>query len=290
MRRSYSKYNNFARIQGGSFFMGSPLCEVGRFDDEDRHKVSVSSFYMGKFLISQKEYEGVIGCNPSVFKGADLPVDSVNWYEAAEYCNRLSESEGLVPAYILGKRVKDDHNKNRTDTYKWLVKWKRHADGYRLPTEAEWEYACRAETVSAFYTGADIPADCANFNSGGYSDVCKKKTVSVGSFPPNPWGLYDMHGNVWEWCWDWYGNYLNPRRTAYMGISIRSRRALFGDKYNNDRISKRIDPVGASFGDSRVLRGGGWSNSSWCQRSAFRDCNSPAERHNNFGFRVVRSR
>jgi formylglycine-generating enzyme required for sulfatase activity len=172
---------NMVRINGGTFQMGSPVNEVGRKSDEVQHYVTVSSFYMGKYLVTQKEYQEVIGTNPSSFKGDNLPVEQVSWFDVVNYCNRLSQQEGLTPAYTINVEN---------------VTWNQNANGYRLPTEAEWEYACRAGTTTPFSTGNNITTSQANYY--------REKTTVVGSFSPNPWGLYDMHGNVSEWCWDWY--------------------------------------------------------------------------------------
>jgi formylglycine-generating enzyme required for sulfatase activity len=195
---------------------------------------------MGKYEVTQAEYQSVMGTNPSYFKWSNLPVEQVSWYDAAEFCNRLSQSEGLTPAYTInGTNV----------TCNW------NANGYRLPTEAEWEYACRAGTTTPYSTGNNITTSQANFNSGS--------TKSVGSFAPNPWGLYDMHGNVWEWCWDWYGNYSSGAQ-------------------NN--------PRGPVSGDNRVIRGGGWGIYGQYLRSAIRlDLSlSPSDGADSVGFRLVR--
>jgi formylglycine-generating enzyme required for sulfatase activity len=242
---------NMVRINGGTFIMGSPASEPGRSDDEGpQRQVTVSGFYMGKYQVTQAEYQEVMGANPSKFKGDNLPVENVSWYDAVEYCNRRSQKEGLTPAYS-GKG--DD------------VAWDRNANGYRLPTEAEWEYACRAGTTTLFSTGDNISTSQANYDGRyPYNNNAKgeyrKKTTAVGSFEPNPWGLYDMHGNVWEWCWDWYGKYPSE---AW------------------------IDPVGASSGSYRVSRGGGWIYFAQFVRSARRGNDDPSDRDYALGFRLV---
>jgi formylglycine-generating enzyme required for sulfatase activity len=239
------------RIQGGTFLMGSPSSEAGRDNNETRHQVTVGSFYMGKYEVTQREWTAVMGNNPSSFKGDNLPVENVSWYDAVEFCNRLSQREGLTPAYT-----------RNGDT----VTWNRNADGYRLPTEAEWEYACRAGTTTPFNTGNNISTNTANWNgnypySNGSKGVYREKTVAAGSFPPNAWGLYDMHGNVWEWCWDWYGAYTAGART---------------------------DPVGAVTGAARVLRGGSCYSSAVDLRSALRRYGTPSGPSGTLGFRLVR--
>jgi len=239
-RQSRPAPDGFVWIQGGTFTMGSPANDPSRYSNEGpQHQVTVSSFYMGKYEVTQKEYQEVMGTNPSNFKGDNLPVENVSWYDAIEYCNKRSQKEGLTPAYI--------RNGNN-------VTWNRNANGYRLPTEAEWEYACRAGTTTAYNTGAKI-----SDNTGWYWDNSGRKTHPVGQKPSNAWGLYDMHGNVFEWCWDWHGGYSSGSQT---------------------------DPMGASSGAFRVGRGGGWSASD--MRSAFRSYNYPDYRYSNLGFRLVR--
>jgi formylglycine-generating enzyme required for sulfatase activity len=206
---------------------------------------------MGKYEVTQKEYQAVMGTNPSNFKGDNLPVESVNWFDAVNYCNARSRKEGLTPAYTVSGEN---------------VTWNRGANGYRLPTEAEWEYACRAGTSTPFSTGSNITTSQANYD-GNYpynnnsNGPYREKTTNVGSFSPNAWGLYDMHGNVWEWCWDWYGDYSAGAQT---------------------------DPSGAAPGSYRVLRGGSWNFIAQYLRSAYRGLNSPSYRYNSYGFRVVR--
>jgi formylglycine-generating enzyme required for sulfatase activity len=242
----------FVQIKGGTFMMGSPVNEPGRGADEFQHQVTVQGFYMGKYEVTQREWREVIGINPSRFKGDNLPVEQVNWYEAVEYCNRRSEWEGLKPAYTI----------HGTD-----VSWNRKTSGYRLPTEAEWEYACRAGTSGPFNTGNNISTGQANYD-GNYpynnnaTGANQRKTVEAGSFAPNVWGLHDMHGNVWEWCWDGYGDYTR-------GV--------------------QADPTGPSSGACRVVRGGSWYDSARNVRSSVRYYYTPSDRDVNLGFRLVRS-
>jgi len=258
---------NMVRIQGGTFTMGSPASEPERSSDEGpQRQVTVSGFYMGRTEVTQKEYQEITGTNPSYFKGDNLPVEQVSWYDAVEYCNKRSQKEGLTPAYIINKNQSDPNNTNSSDTVKWTVTWNRNANGYRLPTEAEWEYACRAGTTAPFSTGNNITTSQANYNGDNpYNNNAKgtyrEKTTAVGSFAPNGWGLYDMHGNVWEWCWDWYGAYGSGSQT---------------------------DPVGASSGSNRVMRGGSWSHDGRLVRSAYRDYYTPSLRDYYLGFRLVR--
>ena len=238
---------DFVRINGGTFTMGSPANEPGRHNDEIQRQVTVSSFHMGIYLVTQREYREVMGTNPSNFRGDNLPVETVSWFDAIEYCNRRSQREGFTPAYTIS-----GSGNNRT------VTWNRNANGYRLPTEAEWEYACRAGTTTPWNTGASITTSQANF---GYLEENSRATT-VDRYLPNRWGLYDMHGNVWEWCWDWFGTYASGVQT---------------------------NPTGAISGTHRVVRGGSMLNDDSSLRSAFRHTVSPAERDYFIGFRVVRN-
>jgi formylglycine-generating enzyme required for sulfatase activity len=253
-------------VEGGTFPMGSPSAEADRDDDETRHQVTVGSFYIGKYEVTQGEYASVMGNNPSNFKGDNLPVENVNWYDAVEFCNRLSLREGLMPAYRITKDRSDPDNKSTDDYIRWQVTWNRNAEGYRLPTEAEWEYACRAGTATPFNTGSSISADIANYDgnypyNNGSKGTYREKTLAAGSLPPNPWGLYEMHGNVWEWCWDWYGDYA---------------------------VGAQTDPGGAVTGAARVRRGGSWDNLAGSLRSAYRGSSTPSSRSTYLGFRLVR--
>jgi formylglycine-generating enzyme required for sulfatase activity len=259
--------DNMVRINGGIFMMGSPANEPQRIGDETQHQVTVNSFYMGKYLVTQKDYQEVMGTSPSNFKGDNLPVEKVSWYDAIEYCNKRSQREGLTPAYTIEKSRSDPNNKSENDTVRWVVTWNRNANGYRLPTEAEWEYACRAGMTTPFNTGNNITTGNANYNGNNpYNNNAKgtyrAKTTAVGSFAPNPLGLYDMHGNVFEWCWDWYGSYSS---------------------------GAQMDPGGAVSGSYRVLRGGSWDYIGSSLRSASRLYFDPSGRVYAYGFRLVRS-
>jgi formylglycine-generating enzyme required for sulfatase activity len=224
----------FEFIEGGAFTMGSPASESGRRDDEVQHSVTVNSFYIGKYEVTQEEYASVIGSNPSKFQGEGFPVESVNWFEAVQYCNARSAREGFTPAYTINGRN---------------VTWNKIAAGYRLPTEAEWEFACRAGSTAASSAGK------ANFNG--------TQTMKTGSFDPNAWGLYDMMGNVWEWCWDWYAEYESGAQT---------------------------NPSGPERGEGgRVVRGGGYYNAGDRLRSARRGFDPATRRVDNLGLRLVRS-
>lgn len=238
-------------IHKGTFTMGSPPGEVGADEDERQHEVTLTQdYYLGAFEVTQAQYQTVIGHNPSYYQGdkvgerdretgrvvkvvdsSNHPVDRVSWDDAVEFCRRLSA----------------------------LPKEKEAGRVYRLPTEAEWEYACRGGTETAFSFGADIVlltdyAWCLR--------NCNNQPNAVGQKKPNPFGLYDMHGNQIEWCSDYYAEY--PQ-------------------------GKVIDPLGPTKGDSRILRGGDWGNRESNCRSAYRERNSPFLRNGNWGFRVAMS-
>jgi formylglycine-generating enzyme required for sulfatase activity len=236
-------FNEMIRIEGGTFIMGSPANEQGRTTSEGpQHRVTVSPFFIAKFPVTQAEYQEIMGKNPSHNNTEpSLPVEQVNWFDAVEYCNRRSEKEGFTPVYSI--------NGNN-------VTWNLEADGYRLPTEAEWEYACRAGTQTPYYNGT--LADEAGWHIGNSS----ARTHPVGEKQCNAWGLYDMHGNVLEWCWDWLGNY--------------------SAEANNN-------PTGPASGTSRVYRGGCWSFQANQIRSAYRFGNNPNMRSFLIGFRVART-
>jgi len=245
--------DNMVLIQGGTFIMGSPPGEKDREDNEIQHKVTVSSFYIGKYEVTQKEYQEVTGTNPSHFTGdPNLPVENVNWYDAVEYCNKRSRKEGLTPAYTIIKNPDTAYGNTN-----WTVTLNKNANGYRLPTEAEWEYACRAGTTTAFNTGNNM-----SDNACWYRVNSDEKTHPVGQKSPNAWGLYDMHGNVCEWCWDWLGDYPSGAQT---------------------------DPLGALTGYVRAVRGSGWYNTPKYLRSAYRGEGVPVDRGGDTGLRVVRS-
>ena len=213
----------------GTFLMGIPREETGRYSSEIQYEVTLTQgFYLGKYEVTQEQWEKVMGSNPSDHKGAALPVEKVSWGDAMEFCKKLTEVEKEADRLPKG----------------WT---------YTLPTEAQWEYACRAGTTTAYSFGDVITPKQANYerNVG--------KTTPVGTYPANAWGFHDMHGNVWEWCLDWYGKY--PDGSA-------------------------IDPVGPSDGSTRVSRGGGWLNYGWLRRSATRYGGTPDYRFNDLGFRL----
>jgi formylglycine-generating enzyme required for sulfatase activity len=262
---------NMVKINGGTFIMGSPDSETGRFENEGpQHRVTVSSFYMKKYPVTVGDFRqftedtwykteaeirdgGFIWTgnewqnkkdanwkNPYFSQDDNHPVVLVSWIDAIWYCNWLSGQEGLTPAYTI-------NGKN--------ISLNRRASGYRLPTEAEWEYACRAGTVTPFNTGNTITVNQANYNRN------INRTTPVGIFRPNTWGLYDMHGNVDEWCGDWDSVYT---------------------------INDQTDPFGPRTGFYRAVRGGGWYDNIQNIRSASRGFMFPSGRNNRLGFRIVR--
>jgi formylglycine-generating enzyme required for sulfatase activity len=234
------------RIPKGTFKMGSPAGEEDRRDDEKQHEVEITKdFFIGKYEVTQEQYEAVMGTNPSWFsrtgdgkdrvRGLDtrkFPVESVSWEDAVEFCKKVSQK--------TGKKV-------------------------QLPTEAQWEYACRAGTKTVFHFGDVLNGKEANCDgTSPYGTSTKgpnlERTCEVGSYRPNSFGLYDMHGNVWEWCQDWYDGYSEN--------------------------SPRQDPQGGQNGALRVLRGGSWSFEPWRCRSALRLRDTPDVRYSGGGFRV----
>jgi formylglycine-generating enzyme required for sulfatase activity len=244
------------RIPRGKFTMGSPADEKDREDNEGpQHEVEVSEFYLGAHKVTQEQYQKVMGTNPSHFsaggagkdkvKGMDtsrFPVEQVSWKDAMEFCKKLNE---------MADRKKPGG---------WA---------YRLPREAEWEYACRggAPSYRTFHFGNSLSSSQANFDGNyPYGGAAKgdwlRRTTKVGSYEKNAFGLFDMHGNVWEWCADWYAK----------------------DFYSS---SPKRDPAGPSRGSDRVIRGGGWSAFGWLCRSAGRLRDTPGDRNFSVGFRVA---
>ena len=227
-----------AAIPGGTFMMGSPENEAGSSDNESpQHQVTVPSFFMGKYPVTQAQYQAIMATNPSRFKGSNHPVQGVSWNNAVAFCEKLSQRVG----------------KN-----------------YRLPSEAEWEYACRAGTTTPFHFGETITTDLANYNGNytygqGLKGVYRKGTREVGSFGlANNFGLYDMHGNLWDWCQDnWHSNYEGAPTDGTAWLDI--------EKNTNQRL----------------LRGGSWDYGPGNCRSACRFNSYFVDYYGHIGFRVV---
>jgi formylglycine-generating enzyme required for sulfatase activity/serine/threonine protein kinase len=291
-----------ALIPPGEFQMGSPKSERGRGRNEQQHRVRITKpFYLGAYEITQSEFERVTGRNPSFFSnGGDqaeaatgldtsrYPVESVTWYDAVEFCNKLSEKEGRRPYYrIVG--IEREAQGSITGA-KVSVEG---GGGYRLPTEAQWEYACRAGTSTPFNFGqADNGAqsNCSGEAPYGTEErgPALGRTVPVGSYQPNAFGLYDMHGNVWEWCWDVFddSHHKNSPESDPIGPP-RTPKAIRKKSKTNDPLES--DPAGSSGGSERVRRGGSWLGGAARSRSAFRRRSTPDHQIYDLGFRVARS-
>ncbi|MBR4171223.1 MAG: SUMF1/EgtB/PvdO family nonheme iron enzyme [Kiritimatiellae bacterium] len=212
----------FRWCPAGTFTMGSPTSEDGRYDNETQHRVTLTrGFWMGEAPVTQEQWESVMGNNPSNFKGANLPVEQVSWNDCQEFIKKVNSALDC---------------------------------GARLPTEAEWEYACRAGTTGAYGGSGNLD------EMGWYDGNSGDKTHPVGQKKPNAWGLCDMHGNVWEWCSDWFGDYPSGSVT---------------------------DPTGPSSGSYLVLRGGSWRSVAWGCRSAYRYGYDPDGRFNSIGLRLL---
>jgi len=222
--------------------------------------VNISAFEMSETEVTEKQFEELMGWNDCYYeRGDDYPVEGVTWFDCVSFGNKLSQADGYAQCYTMTNMGYDgDHVMSAQ------VSCNFDANGYRLPTEAEWEYACRAGTTTCFYTG-DSDSDLGR--AGWYSGNSGSQKREVGEKDSNAWGLYDMHGNVWEWCWDWYDS-----------------------SYYGTRPDPDSDPTGASSGSLRVLRGGSWGDSARYCRSASRDWGGPGIRFSMLGFRVARSR
>lgn len=222
----------------GSFMRGDPLKESKYKENEILYKVTLTQpFCIGKYPVTQNVYKKIMKENPSKFKGENNPVEYVSWYDAKEFCNKLN--------VIYNDKLPENYN-------------------FDLPTEAQWEYACRAGTTTSLNSGKNLTSEtgrCFNLDEvAWYERNSGKRTHPVGLKRPNAWCIYDMHGNVWEWCTDLYGDY--PEKNV-------------------------SDPVGPNKGTLRVIRGGSWGFVPWFCRSVYRLNDNPYDRYNFIGFRLA---
>jgi sulfatase modifying factor 1 len=262
--------DNFVLVKGGTFKNAKSTNYFGK-------SITVTNFSIGKYEVTQKEWMETMGSNPAKFRGDNLPVETVSWYDCVEYCNQRSIKEGLKPYYSIDKNHKDPNNQTVVDDIKWTVTINTGANGYRLPTEAEWEYVASGGQMSKGhnYSGGDDVDTVAWYwkNSGdtnlmgfwSWPTVEKNhnRTQPVGKKEPNELGLYDLAGNVREWCWDWYGE-LETNGTDPKGAK------------------------GSSSETGRVWKGGGWIGGDFCCESSFRGNFEASGKGPDQGFRVCR--
>ncbi len=259
---------------------GLVLVEGGPFRNAGSNyygrSVTVAGFYIGRYEVTQREWTEVMGANPSKFPDDRAPVEMVSWYDCVEYCNRRSLKEGLKPCYTIDKEHTDPNNHTAVDDVRWTVTVNAGANGYRLPTEAEWEYAAGGGQKSQGYTysGGDEVGRVAWFwqNAGDREltgtwnwpriEQNHDHPQPVGGKEPNELGLYDMSGNVRDWCWDWYG----------------------------EPAGDGTGPKGSTSETGRVWKGGGWIGGDFCCASSFRASYEASGRGPDQGFRVCRSR
>jgi formylglycine-generating enzyme required for sulfatase activity len=251
-------------VEGGTFAMGDSTAEA-QSNEKPVHQMEIGSFYISKYEITQKQWQDVMEVNPAYFKGEYLPVERISWYDAIEFCNTLSQKEGLTPVYTLNDDKVDTNNLCAADNLKLTIIANFSADGYRLPTEAEWEFAARGGIQSSGYkycAANDIE------QAAWYDSNSEGKTHSVGRKLANELGIYDMSGSVWEWCWDWYGsdyysNYYHHNQSKY--------------------------PAGPISGEQRVLRGGSWITDAEHCRISYRYSDKPNNNiYAEYGLRPVR--
>ena len=253
--------DGFVLVPAGTFILGSPPSEPGRGGGETQHGVTLTkAAYVGICEVTQSEWQSVMGWNESTFQGPNRPVEQVTWYDAVSYCSRRCTRDGYTPAYTITGATYDGNHITGAE-----VAWNQTANGYRLLTEAEWEYACRATSMTAFCNGTITHSawDCGRDPGlelvGWYCNNSSSTTHDVGGMTANAWGLKDMHGNVWEWCWDRHGAYAAENVT---------------------------DPTGPASGSGRVSRGGAWPYYARDCRSAYRSSYEPGVRYSNLGLRL----
>ena len=252
--------NSLVYVEGGSFKMGSTSSAK---DEKPAHTVTLSSYCMAQTEITQEQWRAVMNSDPSMFIGDVLPVEYISWYDAIVFCNKLSILDNKTPVYSVNGETDPDEwgfMPEQRNTLTGETTMNRNANGYRLPTEAEWEYAAKGGNKSKGYKysgSTNTKKDVA-----WYEENSNKNTHTVATKSPNELGLYDMSGNVWEWCWDWYGPYSKEVQT---------------------------DPTGPVSGVSRVTRGGSYDEDDFNCRVATRSRDNPTYRRNSVGFRIVRS-
>lgn len=265
--RPQETHNDLVLVKGGAF---------QNLQSSYYGKETVSSFYIGKYEVTQKEWVDIMGTNSSKFKGDSLPVEMVSWYECVEYCNKRSVKEGLKPYYNIEKDKKDPNNQCERDDLKWTVTTNAGANGYRLPTEVEWEYAAGGGQMSRSYTysgGNNLDEVAWYWKNSGDTNLTgfwnwpliernNDKAKAVGGRQANELGLYDMSGNVREWCWDWYAD-PDPDGTVRRG---------------------------PASGALRLWKGGGWMGGDFCCELSFRAGYEPNSRGPDQGLRVCRSK
>jgi formylglycine-generating enzyme required for sulfatase activity len=251
------------RIPGGKFYMGShDSDQYLRNNEHPQHRVMIpGNFFIGVYPVTQKQFLDLMAFNPSLtVENENCPVDGVSWYSAVEFCNKMSEAESLQPYYDL-KAVRRRANNSLEGAEVTIL----GGDGYRLPTEAEWEYACRAGSITPWCFGDQV-LDVGHY--AWYYDNSSMESHPVGLRKPNSWGLFDMHGNVMEWCYDWYGE------TYYQQCV--------------DGAEETENPTGPAEGITKVLRGGAWQFGAEATRCAYRNSSVPAAMSGVIGFRVCR--
>ncbi|MCG8568865.1 MAG: formylglycine-generating enzyme family protein [Spirochaetes bacterium] len=253
--------NSLIPVKGGRFEMGDFKKKAA---NSRPHVVELDDFYISRYEITQAEFQNIMNYNPSYYIGPDLPVHNISWYEAIEYCIQRSIKEKLTPVYKINKSEFDKYNLSQEDKLKWIVEVNHEANGYRLPTEAEWEYAARggrAQKENMFlYSGSDHLDEV-----GWFYDNSSFGPRQVGLKKPNQLDLYDMSGNLYEWCFDWYGE-------------------------NYYKISPLSNPQGTKLGIYRVIRGGCWLRVESACRVYFRRATHPHDKEFIIGFRIVRNK